>query len=122
MGLAIEQPRKTMKEMTSFDSCPRRQEQIITQKGSKDVLLFNMDDGSYYTLNEVGNRIWELCDGTHGVAQLVSLLAKEYDAPAEIIETDILEVLEDLRSKNLIVERSGNRTGFDASGAPQGSP
>jgi hypothetical protein len=111
-----------MKETTNFDSCPRRQEQIIVQKGSKDVLLFNMDDGSYYALNEVGNRIWELCDGTHGVAQLVSVLAKEYDAPAEIIERDILEVLEDLRSKNLIVERSGDRMGFDASGAPQGSP
>lgn len=111
-----------MKKITDFDTCPRRREQIIVQKGSKDVLLFNMDDGSYYALNDVGNRIWELCDGTHRVAQLVCMLAKEYDAPAEIIETDILELLEDLRSKNLIVECSGDRTGFDARVAPQGSP
>ena len=106
-----------MKKSTNFDSCPRRQEQIIVQKGSKDVLLFNMDDGSYYALNEVGNRIWELCDGTHGVKQLVSILSKEYDAPAEVIEADILEVLDDLRSKNLIVECSADRMGFDASSA-----
>ena len=111
-----------MKKITNFDSCPRRHQQIIAQKGSEEVLLFNMDDGSYYALNEVGNRIWELCDGRHEVAQLVSMLAKEYDAPAEIIETDILEVLEDLRSKNLIVECSGDRAGFDASSATQGSP
>jgi hypothetical protein len=106
-----------MKEIKSSDSCPKRQEQIIVQKRSKDVLLFNMDDGSYYALNEVGNRIWELCDGTHGVAQLVSLLAKEYDAPAKIIEMDVLEVLEDLRSKNLIVESRGDRRGFEADNA-----
>jgi hypothetical protein len=106
-----------MKKITSFDSCPRRHQQIIAQKGSEEVLLFNMDDGSYYALNEVGNRIWELCDGRHGVAQLVSMLSKEYDAPAEVIETDILEVLDDLRSKNLIVECSGDRTDFDASSA-----
>ena len=111
-----------MKRIANFDRCPRRQEQIIVQKGSKDVLLFNMDDGSYYALNEVGTRIWELCDGTHGVAQLVCMLAKEYNAPAEIIETDILELLEDLRSKNLIVECSGDRMDSDASGAPQRSP
>lgn len=111
-----------MKNITNFDSCPKRQEQIIVQKGSKEVLLFNMDDGSYYALNEVGNRIWELCDGTHGVTQLACMLAKEYGAPAEIIETDILELLDDLRSKNLIVDYSGDRTGFDAIGAPQGSP
>jgi hypothetical protein len=45
------------------------------------------------------------------------MLAKEYDAPAEIIETDILEVLEDLRSKNLIVECSADRMGFNAGSA-----
>jgi hypothetical protein len=106
-----------MTEIKSFDSCPKRQEQIIAQKRSKDVLLFNMDDGSYYALNEVGSRIWELCDGAHGVAQMVSLLAKEYDAPAKIIEMDILEVLEDLRTKNLIVESRGDRMGFEAGDA-----
>jgi hypothetical protein len=111
-----------MKKITNFDRCPRRLEQIIVQKGSKEVLLFNMDDGSYYALNEVGHRIWELCDGTHKVAQLVGMLAKEYNAPADLIETDILELLEDLRSKNLIVECSGDRMGFDATGALQGSP
>jgi Coenzyme PQQ synthesis protein D (PqqD) len=111
-----------MKEITSSDSCPKRQEEIIVQKRSKDVLLFNMDDGSYYALNEVGSRIWELCDGTRGVPQLVSLLAKEYDAPAKIIEMDILEVLEDLRSKNLIVECRGDRMGFEADDASPGSP
>jgi hypothetical protein len=111
-----------MKKITNFDRCPRRHEQIIVQKGSKDVLLFNMNDGSYYALNEVGNRVWELCDGTLSVAQLVCVLAKEYNAPAEVIETDVLELLEDLRSKNLIVECGGDGMGFDASSAPQVSP
>ncbi|SRR6266849_663019 len=111
-----------MKENTNFDSCPRRQAQIIAQKGSEEVLLFNMDDGSYYALNEVGNRIWELCDGRHGTAEMVSTLAKEYNAPAEIIETDVVEVLEDLRSKNLLVECEGDRTGVNGSETAQGSP
>jgi len=108
--------------LTNFDGYPRRQEQIIAQRGAQEVLLFNMDDGSYYALNEVGNKIWELCDGTHKVAQLVSMLAKEYNAPADIIETDILELLEDLHSKNLIVQCNGERMGLDPSGALQGSP
>jgi len=97
-----------MKENANFGGCPKRQEQIIAQKGSDEVLLFNMDDGSYYALNEVGNRIWELCDGTHGMAEMVCVLAKEYNAPAEMIEPDVQEVLDDLRSKNLIVERRGD--------------
>jgi len=110
-----------MKKITKFDRCPIRQEQIIVQKRSKDVLLFNIDDGSYYALNEVGNRIWDLCDGTHTVEQLVRMLAKEYNATEEMIETDALELLEDLRSKNLVVDRSGDLIGNDASDALQGS-
>lgn len=110
-----------MKDNTNFDSYPRRQEQIIVQKGSQEVLLFNMDDGSYYSLNEVGNRIWELCDGTHGMAEMVGMLAKEYDAPAEMIKADILEVLEDLRTKNLVVECGGDRMNRDGSGVAQRS-
>jgi hypothetical protein len=107
-----------MKKITNFDSCPRRHQQIIAQRGSEEVLLFNMDDGSYYALNEVGNRIWELCDGTHGMAEMACTLAKEYGAPAEVIETDILELLDELRSKNLIVECRGDRMGSEASDAP----
>jgi len=98
----------SISKMTNFHGRPRRQKQIIVQKGSQAVLLFNMDDGSYYALNEVGNRIWELCDGTHGMSEMVGMLAKEYDAPVEVIETDILEVLDELRSKNLIVECSAD--------------
>lgn len=110
-----------MRETGTFNSRPKRQEQIIVQKGSNDVLLFSMEDGSYYALNEVGNRIWELCDGTHGVAQLISILAKEYDAPVKIIEMDVMEVLEELQSKNLIVECGEDRMGFEGSGVSQGT-
>jgi len=110
-----------MRKIGSFDSRPKRQEQVIVQKGSNDVLLFSMEDGSYYALNEVGNRIWELCDGTHGVAQLISILAKEYDAPVKIIEMDVMEVLEELQSKNLLVAYGEDHTGFEGSGVSHGT-
>ena len=48
----------TTKKIASFEGCPKRQEQIIVQKASNNMLLFNMDDGSYYALNEVSNRVW----------------------------------------------------------------
>jgi len=111
-----------MKENSSVIGCPKRQEQIIAQRGADEVLLFNMDDGSYFALNEVGNRIWELCDGTHGMAEMVCVLAKEYNAPAEMIEMDVLEVLEDLRKKDLIVDSEQDRRDVDGRGPAQGAP
>lgn len=89
--------------MMNRESCPRRGEQVIAQKAANDLLLFNMNDGNYYSLNEIGSRIWELCDGSRSVAQLVEALAAEYDASSEVLENDIVELLESLQSGKLIV-------------------
>jgi coenzyme PQQ biosynthesis protein PqqD len=83
---------------------PRRKEQVIAQKASKDFLLFNMDDGNYYSLNEVGARIWELCDGTHSIEQVIDALAQEYDAPKDVLAEDVLEFIERFQNDKLFVD------------------
>jgi Coenzyme PQQ synthesis protein D (PqqD) len=83
--------------------CPKRGGQVIAQKASSEMLLFNMDDGNYYSLNEIGSRIWELCDGNHSVSQLVATLVAEYDAPKEDLEKDVAGLLDSLQSGKLIV-------------------
>lgn len=85
-------------------SRPRHEEQVIAQRASSDLLLFNMRDGNYYSLDEVGCRIWELCDGTRTVDQIVDTLAAEYEAPEETLRQDAVELLEHLRKGKLIVE------------------
>ena len=89
-------------------SCPQRKEQVIAQKASNDFLLFNMHDGNYYSLNEVGGRIWELCDGHRTVGQIIDILAAEYEAPAETLTEDALELLEQLRGAKLVADAGGN--------------
>jgi coenzyme PQQ biosynthesis protein PqqD len=92
--------------MMNLQSYPQRKEQVIAQKASNDFLLFDMNDGNYYSLNEVGCRIWELCDGNRSVAELIQSLAAEYDAPAESLANDVLELIEKLQSGKLIVEHA----------------
>jgi len=91
----------------TLQSTPRRKAQVIAQKASNDFMLFNMDSGNYYSLNDVGSRIWELCDGNHTVTQMVAALAAEYAAPSEMLEADVLELLENLRSGELVMASGG---------------
>jgi len=90
--------------MIDLQGYPRRKQQVIAQKASNDFLLFNMDDGNYYSLNEVGCRIWELCDGTHSVQQIIDTLAQEYDEARDVLAGDVVEFLEKFLSDKLIVE------------------
>ena len=89
--------------MINYETCPKRMGQVIAQRASNDWLLFNMSDGHYYSLNDIGGRIWELCDGTRSVSQLVAAIAAEYDATAAVIEKDIVELLKGLEDGKLIV-------------------
>ena len=85
-------------------SRPKRKEQIIAQEGVNDFLLLNMRNGSYYSLNEVAGRIWALCDGKHTVEQIIEALAAEYDTTMEILTSDAMELLGELRNQKLITE------------------
>ena len=92
--------------MLGLESHPRRREKIIAQQASGTLILLNLEDGHYYTLNEVGGRVWVLCDGSRRVLDVVATICQEYDATAETIAADILELLEELVNEQLVVNGS----------------
>ena len=81
---------------------PRRVEHVIARAGEREMLLLDVESGCYFTLNEIGGRIWELCDGDSTVSQIVETLCAEYDAPPERIRADALELLEELSRERLL--------------------
>jgi hypothetical protein len=86
----------------ALEICPMRVEGIVAQRTDDSLILLNPDSGHYYTLDEVGARVWDLCDGSHRVAEVVSSVHAEYDAPLNAIQTDVLELLDDLASERLV--------------------
>ncbi len=85
-------------------SRPRRAEGIVAQKIEDETVLLNPADGRYFTLDEVGGRIWELCDGIRSASEISAIIGEEYDAPPGVIEADVMELLGDLADEKLVVE------------------
>lgn len=90
--------------MMELGNYPQRNERVIAKGVSESLVLLNLDNGEYYKLDEVGGRVWELCDGTQNVEEMVSTISEEYEASAETIRTDILELLRDLVHEKMVVE------------------
>ena len=86
------------------DSRPRRRSDVLAQAAGDTVILLTPDSGEYFTLNEVGGRIWELSDGSRSVAEIVAVLAEEYDAPRDEIQADALDVLSQLAQERLVTD------------------
>lgn len=84
------------------DVRPQPRAQVIAQRAESDVLLLDLEAGTYFALDEVGARVWELCDGEHTVNDIVARIAAEYDAPVDVIESDVNRLLEELRTESLL--------------------
>jgi hypothetical protein len=86
-----------------LESSPIRSDNVVGRRGpDAATILLDTSSGRYYTLDDVGGRIWELCDGTKTVNEIATALGEEYDAPLEQIRADLVELLEDLSSDGLV--------------------
>jgi len=79
--------------------------QVSTTLGSEAVIL-GADAGQYFGLNEVGARIWELVQKPVRVSAICQTLCTEYEVEASACESDVLELLNELRAKGLLDVRS----------------
>jgi hypothetical protein len=79
---------------------------VLAQSAPTDstLILLNPRSGEYFTLEAVGPRVWELCDGKRTIAEIAAAIADEYDAAPETITSDVLELAEALMDAKLVAE------------------
>ena len=67
-----------------------------------DCILLHLDSGVYYTLNSVGRFLWESLDGKRSLSDIHEAMLDRYEADAERVKSDLLEILEDLVREDLV--------------------
>jgi len=65
----------------------------------------DMED-ELYTLNEAGRAVWRRLDGTKPLREVARELAAEFDAPAGVIEQDVVGLVEELAARKMVVRKS----------------
>jgi hypothetical protein len=73
------------------------------QEVAGEAILIHLHTGVYYSLNEVGTAFWNLLDGQRTISDCAAAIASEYNAPAELVLADLLEVAGDLDKEGLAV-------------------
>ena len=75
---------------------------VVVQKVGDETVLLNLDSGHYYGLDPVGTRMLELVRELSETTAVVSRLAQEYEAEADVLEKDLSELLGKLESNGLV--------------------
>lgn len=71
--------------------------------------LLDMRSERYYTLGEVGSRIWALLASGYTVGEIAQRLGEEFDASMTQIEADLHALLSRLEGAALIRRATGER-------------
>jgi hypothetical protein len=86
-------------------SRPRRAARVGTLDRAGELVVFHLPNARFansYSLNELGARIWALCDGRHSVSEIASVISEEYDAPDDQVRHDVVALLEQLAREHLV--------------------
>ncbi len=91
-----------MPDDENMERRPRRVDGIAARTVDGQVVLLDVNTEEYYSLNEVGSRIWELASGEHTVAAMVDAIVAEYEAEREQVTEDVLDLLDKLSEEGLV--------------------
>lgn len=92
--------------MLSLDQRVALSPDVVYRTVGQEAVVLHLDSGIYFGLNEVGCRIWELAL-EHDLRTVCDTLSREFDAPRDVIEGDVLALVSTLLEKHLVVLGEG---------------
>jgi hypothetical protein len=78
-------------------------DKALSQEVNGETVILDLDSESYFGLDEVGTRIWQLLQEKDDLQAVFETLLDEYDVEADQLETDINELLEKLVESGLVI-------------------
>ena len=79
--------------------------QALARKIGDDIVILDLAGGSYFGLDLVGARIWELMGEGKSISQICDTLIEEYDVSRDALERDAVALANDLIANNLAEPR-----------------
>jgi coenzyme PQQ synthesis protein D (PqqD) len=77
-------------------------EDVIVRELNGEAVVLNLHNGTYFGLNSVGMRIWQLCEEHGSLREVWEAMQHEFDAPGDALQTDLLVFVNELSSRKLL--------------------
>jgi hypothetical protein len=66
-----------------------------------EAVILDISSGTYFGLNAVGTRIWQLLEQRPQLQAVLDALFDEFDAPRDVLEQDLLNLVTQLAEGRL---------------------
>ncbi|HEY9078014.1 MAG TPA: PqqD family protein [Anaerolineaceae bacterium] len=85
-------------------SKPMRKPEFRLELVDEDILLYDPAGEKILNFNQTATLIWQLCDGTRTVEDMIDLLQKAYPEAADMINDDVQSTLQEFEVNGCIQE------------------
>ena len=79
---------------------------VVARRVGDEVVILDLDSGTYFGLDPVGARIWELIEEGLVLSQVSEAILTEFDVSRDQLERDILSLVAALQDEKLLSIRS----------------
>jgi hypothetical protein len=79
----------------------------VSSEIGEEVAILDLKAGTYYGLDSVGARVWELIQRPKSVGEIRNVLLEEYEVEPKRCERDLLALLQTLVNEGLVEVRNG---------------
>lgn len=80
---------------------------VVFRSLDGEAVLLDLASGTYFGLNEVGTRVWQMIEAGRNEPAIVAALAGEYAAEPAAIAADVRRLVGELRARRLVVAEDG---------------
>ena len=98
----------TREPLLTVTDLVRRNRAALTAEIDGEAVALDVARGACYGMDPIAARIWSLIETPASVGLLCDTLLAIYDVDAETCRRDVLDLLEDLRSADLITVESAS--------------
>jgi hypothetical protein len=79
---------------------------VMFNRVGDEVVILDLDSGTYYGLDPVGSRLWELISGGASIDDALAAMEREYDVERSVLDRDVNALVVELRERELLVSVS----------------
>jgi hypothetical protein len=76
----------------------------ITQEINGEMVILDMGSEEYFSLNEVGCKLWQLLEANSDLSVAVASLLEQYDVDSKQLSGDVESVVTELKRVGLLSE------------------
>ena len=76
--------------------------EVVAREVGEETMLLNLASGTYFGLDPVGGRFWQLLEEGKSATEARDALLQQYDVAPEELDRDLEKLLADLAAHGLV--------------------